>query len=79
MLCTIEEFKDALTKAIALFDDKIIISKNLLPNEIEPLTRNVKLFLTTLKLKIDLNNITTYAELILFLENIELSDRELIP
>lgn len=79
MLCTIVEFKDALSKSITLFDDEIIESKNLLPNEIEPIAKNVKLFLTTLKSKIESNNINTYEELISFLENIELSDRELIP
>lgn len=79
MLCTIEEFKDALTKSIALFDNEVIESKNLLPNETEPITRNVKLFLTTLKSKIESNNINTYEELISFLENIELSDKNLIP
>jgi len=79
MLCTIGEFKDALTKSIALFNDEVIQSKNLSPNEIEPIIRNVKLFLTTIKDEIESNNIDTYEKLIFFLENIELSNRKLIP
>ena len=79
MLCTIEEFKESLTKSIDLFDDDIIESKNLVPSKIKPITKNIKLFLTTLKDNIESNNIDTYEKLISFLENIELSDRELIP
>lgn len=79
MLCTIEEFKSALDKSIMLFNDDIIESKNLLPSEIEPIIKNVKLFLVTLKSKIDSSNINTYEELISFLENIDLSDRNLVP
>lgn len=79
MLCTIEEFKNALNKSIALFDDDVIKSKNLVPNKIKPITKNIKLFLTTLKDNIESNNIDTYEKLIIFLENIEISSRELIP
>jgi hypothetical protein len=79
MLCSIEEFKNALDKSITLFDDEVIQSKNLTPSEVEPIVRNVKLFLTTLKSQIESKKINTYQELISFLENLELSDRELIP
>jgi len=78
MLCKIEEFKYALTQSISLFDNEVIQSKNLSPNEIEPITKNIKLFLTTLKAEIESNNIDTYGKLISFLENIEISRRELI-
>lgn len=79
MLCSIEEFKNALDKSITLFDNEVIQSKNLTPSEVEPIVRNVKLFLTTLKSQIESKKINTYQELISFLENLELSDRELIP
>lgn len=79
MLCTIEEFKNALDKSIDLFEDNIIKSKNLSPNEVEPITRNIKRFLTILKLGIETNNIDTYEELISFLENLEITERELTP
>jgi hypothetical protein len=79
MLCNIDEFKNALIKSIALFDNEVIESKNLSFMDIEPIVKNIKLFLTTLKIKIENDNIDTYEKLISFLENIELSDRNLIP
>lgn len=79
MLCNIEEFKNSLIKSISLFEDEVIKSKNLIPSEVEPMLRNVKLFLTTLQSQIESNNIDTYEKLVSFLENLELSNRELIP
>jgi hypothetical protein len=54
MLCTIEEFKQALKKSITLFDDELIKSKNLLAEDIEPIIRNIKLFLTTFATKFNM-------------------------
>lgn len=79
MLCTIEEFKNALDKSITLFEDEVVISKNLLPSEVEPITRNIKKFLTILKSGIESSSIRTYEELVSFLENLEITERELIP
>jgi len=79
MLCNIQEFKEALSKTISLFEKEVIEDKNLTYQEINTLTENIKTFLELLNNKIETNQIDTYKELIVFLENIEITDKKLLP
>ena len=79
MLCSIQEFKEALEKAIGLFDVKVIESKNLNTKETKEIIKNLEEFLNILKSDIETNSIDTYEKLIVFLENLEITNKNLTP
>jgi flagellin-specific chaperone FliS len=79
MLCSIKEFKEALEKAIGLFDVKVIESKNLNIKETKEIIKNLEEFLNILKSDIETNSIDTYEKLIIFLENLETTNKNLTP
>jgi len=79
MLCSIKEFKEALEKAIQLFNDEVIKSKNLDVEETKKAISNIEKFLNILQNDIKAKNIDTYEKLIKFLENLEITNKDLTP